>query len=180
MAILKNVELFYPRLDPKKPNSKFNKEQPTWEVQIRTRDKAVKNEWAALNLKPKTVEDDDGKVFYSVTLRKKSKKKDGEVNQPVKVIDGGLNDINPMSIGNGSIGNIRIFQYEYGDEGKIAEGQALYQDALSLIEDGGFSYENQQRLYRSILSFNSITDLLKKTQGQSDAARPTAQAAQGE
>ncbi len=67
-----------------------------------------------------------------------------------------------------------------GDEGKIAEGQALYQDALSLIEDGGFSYENQQRLYRSIISFNSITDLLKKTQGQSTAARLTAQAAQGE
>jgi len=120
MAILKNVELFYPRLDPKKPNAKFNKEQPTWEVQIRTRDKKVKAEWAALNLKPKTVEDNDGKVFYSVTLRKKSKKKDGEVNQPVKVIDGGLNDLNPMSIGNGSIGNVRIFQYEYGDEGKIA------------------------------------------------------------
>ena len=120
MAILKNVELFYPRLDPKKPNAKFNKEQPTWEVQIRTRDKKVKAEWTALNLKPKTVEDDDGKVFYSVTLRKKSKKKDGEANQPVKVIDGGLNDINPMSIGNGSVGNVRIFQYEYGDEGKIA------------------------------------------------------------
>jgi hypothetical protein len=120
MAILKNVELFYPRLDPKKPNARFNKEQPTWEVQIRTRDKKVKSEWAALNLKPKTVEDDDGKVFYSVTLRKKSKKKDGEANAPVKVIDGGLNDINPMSIGNGSIGNVRIFQYEYGDEKKIA------------------------------------------------------------
>jgi hypothetical protein len=67
-----------------------------------------------------------------------------------------------------------------GDDGKIAEGQTLYQDALSLIEDGGFSYENQQRLYRSILSFNSLTDLLKRTQGQSDAARLTAQAAQGE
>ena len=67
-----------------------------------------------------------------------------------------------------------------GDEGKIAEGQALYQDALSLIEDGGFSYENQQRLYRSIISFNSITDLLDRTQGQSAAARLTALAAQGE
>ena len=67
-----------------------------------------------------------------------------------------------------------------GDEGKIAEGQALYADALSLIEDGGFSYENQQRLYRSLISFNSITDLLKRTQGQSAAARLTAQAAQGE
>ena len=50
MAILKNVELFYPRLDPKKPNSKFNKENPTWEVQIRTRDKKVKAEWVKLNL----------------------------------------------------------------------------------------------------------------------------------
>lgn len=67
-----------------------------------------------------------------------------------------------------------------GDDAKIAEGQALYQDALSLIEDGGFSYENQQRLYRSIISFNSITDLLERTQGQSAAARLTAQAAQGE
>lgn len=119
MAILKNVELFYPRLDPKKPNAKFNKDQPTWEVQLRTRDKKVKAEWAKLNLKPKTVEDDDG-VFYSVSLRKKSKKKDGTPNQPVNVVDGGLNQINPMSIGNGSVGNVRIFQYEYGDEGKIA------------------------------------------------------------
>jgi len=67
-----------------------------------------------------------------------------------------------------------------GDDAKIAEGQALYQDALSLIEDGGFSYENQQRLYRSIISFNSMTDLLERTQGQSAAARLTAQAAQGE
>ena len=75
MAILKNVELFWAQLDPKRPNSKFNKEQPTWDVQIRTRDKKVKAEWVALNLKPKTVEDDDG-VFYSVTLRKKAKKKD--------------------------------------------------------------------------------------------------------
>jgi len=119
MAILKNVELFYPRLDPKKPNAKFNKEQPTWEVQLRTRDKKVKAEWAGLNLKPKTVEDDNG-VYYSVSLRKKSKKKDGADNQPVTVVDGGLNPISPMSIGNGSIGNVRIFQYEYGDEKKIA------------------------------------------------------------
>ena len=119
MAILKNVELFYPRLDPKKPNSKFNKENPTWEVQIRTRDKKVKAEWVKLNLKPKTVEDDSG-VFYSVTLRKKSKKKDGSDNEPVKVVNGSLEPINPMNIGNGSMGNIRLFQYEYGEEGKIA------------------------------------------------------------
>lgn len=120
MAILKNVELFYPRLDPKKPNDRFNKENPTWEVQIRTKDKKVANEWKELNLKPKLQEDAEGKTFYSVTLRKKSKKRDGSDNEPVKVVNGSLETINPMSIGNGSVGNIRIFQYEYGDEKKIA------------------------------------------------------------
>ena len=120
MAILKNVELFYPRLDPKKPNDKFNKENPTWEVQIRTKDKKVAAEWKDLNLKPKLQEDAEGKTFYSVTLRKKSKKKDGSDNEPVKVVNGSLEAINPMTIGNGSVGNIRIFQYEYGEEAKIA------------------------------------------------------------
>ena len=79
-----------------------------------------------------------------------------------------------------SFGDQAIELIATGDDGKIAEGEALYQDALSLIEGGGFSHENQQRLYRSLLSFNSITDLLEKTQGQSTAARLTAQAAQGE
>jgi hypothetical protein len=73
----------------------------------------------ALNLKPKTVEDDDG-VFYCVTLRKKSKKKDGSPNQPVTVVDGSLTAIEPSSIGNGSIGNVKIFQYEYPPDNKIA------------------------------------------------------------
>jgi hypothetical protein len=120
MAILKQVELFYPRLIPGKPNAKYNKEAPTWEVQIRTRDKKVSKQWADANLKPKLQEDADGKIFYSVTLRKKSKKADGTANQPVQVVNGSLEAIDPQSIGNGSIGNVRIFQYEYGDEKKIA------------------------------------------------------------
>lgn len=120
MAIIKSAELWYPRLDPKRPNSKYNKEQPTWEVQIRTRDKKVKAEWVSLNLNPKTNEDNDGKVFYSVTLRKKSKKKDGTPNEPVRVVNGSLEPIDPRSIGNGSVGNLKIFQYEYGEDKKIA------------------------------------------------------------
>ena len=67
-----------------------------------------------------------------------------------------------------------------GDPDKIAEGQALYNDAFNEVEDGGFSIENQTRLYRSLMNPNQITDLVKRTQGQSDAARITAQAAQGE
>jgi len=120
MAIIKNVELWYPRLDPKRPNNKFNKERPTWEVQIRTTDKKVKAEWTKLNLQPKTVDDDDKGIYYSVTLRKKSKKADGSENEPVRVVNGSLEAIDPRSIGNGSVGNVRVFQYEYGEDKKIA------------------------------------------------------------
>jgi hypothetical protein len=67
-----------------------------------------------------------------------------------------------------------------GDPDKIAEGQALYNDAFNAVEDGGFSIENQKSLYRSLTDLSQITDLLKRTQGQSAAARITAQAAQGE
>ena len=67
-----------------------------------------------------------------------------------------------------------------GDPDKIKEGRALYNDALNIIEDGGFSTENQRKLTRSILNIQTVVDLLKKTEGQSAAARITAKAAQGE
>ena len=67
-----------------------------------------------------------------------------------------------------------------GDPEKMAEGQRKYEDALSLIYDGGFSDKNQEKLISGILNINTITDMLKRTEGQSEAARLTAKAAQGE
>ena len=118
MAILKNVELFYSKLNPKKPNATFNAENPTWEVQIRTRDKKQQAEWKALNINVKTDEDENGKVFYKATLKKKSKKKDGSDNGPVSVVSGSLEKIDPDKIGNGSLANVRVFQYDYEVAGK--------------------------------------------------------------
>ena len=123
MAILKNVELYFAKLDPKRPNATFNTENPTWEVQIRTKDKKQAAEWKALNISVKPDEDSDGKIFYKATLKKKSKKKDkssGELvaNEPVQVVSGSLEKIDPSKIGNGSIANVRLFQYEYEMAGK--------------------------------------------------------------
>lgn len=67
-----------------------------------------------------------------------------------------------------------------GEPAKIKEGKEMYNDALNLIEDGGFSRENQHKLRSSIISMEKTVDLIKKTIGQSDAAKITAQAAQGE
>lgn len=119
MAIVENTEIWYPKLDPKRPNGRYNKENPTWELQIRTEDKDVKKAWEALGLRVKPIipDEEGAKPYYRVNLRKSSFKKSGEAAQPVEVVDGNLEPIDPRIIGNGSIGNVRIFQYEYPASG---------------------------------------------------------------
>lgn len=113
MPIVKDCELWFCKLDPKRPNNKFNKQNPTWECQIRTTDKTTKKSWEELQLPVKAVVPDEGAPYWRVNLRKKSVKEDGEHSSPIKVINGKLEGLDPNSIGNGSIGNVRVYQYEY-------------------------------------------------------------------
>lgn len=113
MAIVKDCEIWFLKADPKRPNAKFNAQNPTWECQIRTTSKEVKKTWEAMNLQVKAVVPDDGAPFYRVNLRKKSIKTDKEPASPVNVVNGKLEPLDPNTVGNGSIGNIRVFQYEY-------------------------------------------------------------------
>jgi hypothetical protein len=113
MPIIKDCELWFCKLDPKRPNNKFNKLNPTWECQIRTTDKAVKKIWEELELPVKAVVPDEGAPYFRVNLRKKSIKEDKENASPIKVVNGKLEELDPNSIGNGSVGNVRVFQYEY-------------------------------------------------------------------
>lgn len=126
MAILKNAEIWFAKLDPKYPNARMNKQNPTWELQLRTADLEQKKEWEALGLKPKLIvgkegEDNegepilnkDGKKQWRLNLKKKSLDKHGEPAKIVSVVNGHLEPLEPNTLGNGSIGNIRIYQYEY-------------------------------------------------------------------
>jgi hypothetical protein len=103
-------------LDPATPNSRFNKENPTWEVQIRTKDKAVAKSWKENNLRVTPDENDDG-VFYRANLKKKSKKRDGSPMVPVNVVAGDLSPVDAATVGNGSIANLSVFQYDYNVNG---------------------------------------------------------------
>lgn len=113
MTILKDCELWFCKLNPSRPNNRFNKDNPTWECQIRTKDKAVKKIWEENSLPVKAIVPDDGDPYFRVNLRKKSIKEDKQPASPIRVVNGKLDDIDPDSIGNGSVGNVRIFQYEY-------------------------------------------------------------------
>lgn len=126
MAILKNAEMWFAKLDPKHPNARMNKQNPTWELQLRTSNVEQKKEWENLGFKPKLIvgkegEENEGepiltpegKKQWRINLKKKSLNKDGEPAAPVKVVNGHLEEIEPNTLGNGSIGNVRIYQYEY-------------------------------------------------------------------
>jgi len=121
---IENAPLYFCKLDPKRPNAKFNRDNPTWEVQIRTTDKEQKKDWESKGLLVKVVvPDEDGvETYWRVNLRKKSIKNSGEAASPVVVVDGNLNPIDPNTIGNGSIGNVRVYQYEYPKKDKSGKG----------------------------------------------------------
>jgi hypothetical protein len=115
MPVLQNCEVWFVKADPKRPNKKFNPANPTWEVQIRTNDKAQVEDWKkhGLNVKPIIPDDDPTQMYWRVNLRKKSIKEDGQAASAVTVVDAKLRDLDPNIIGNGSIANVRIYQYTY-------------------------------------------------------------------
>lgn len=143
MAMLKNVELHWVKVDPASPVKNQDADKPDyWEVQVRTTDKAYAAAMIKENIKFKplkkivkddngeavtdelgevvreVVKDENGKPYFTVNLRKKVSKADGSAQTPVQLVAGDLSPINPKEMGNGSIANVRVFQYEYTYQGK--------------------------------------------------------------
>lgn len=105
-----NVELHWAKLDPENPVKPFDDIQ--WEAQIHTTDKAVADEWSKNYL---TVKEKDG--TYMVQLKRNAFKSDGKPNNPVGVVGRRLEPIDPNTIGNGSIANVKIYQFNYSQSG---------------------------------------------------------------
>ena len=82
--------------------------------------------WRECLLVPKKIipEDEDENpliddLYWRVNLKKKSIKSDGEPMPPVEIVDGNMDEVDGRTIGNGSIANVRVFQYDYeNDEGE--------------------------------------------------------------
>ena len=123
--ILKNVEINWARLDEENPDMGFTKDQPQWNLVAVTRDKDQAMEFKGMNLNVKTDEDDKG-IIYKVSLKKAAVKKDGSKNKPVPVVGGDLMPLADVTeIGNGSVGNVKIRQFEYNFNGREGIGTRL-------------------------------------------------------
>jgi len=110
------VELNWAKLD--KPVSPFGTLQ--WELQIATTDKAKAKELKDNHF---NVKEKDGK--FVVSLKRKAVKSDGTENTPVRVVDGSLKEIDSRTIGNGSVGNVIVFQYPYATMGREGIASSL-------------------------------------------------------
>ena len=112
--IVRDAELHWAKLV--RPVEPFGTLQ--WELQMRTRDKGVAEGWKKdfyLTVKPE--EDDDG-TYYKTNVKRKAIKKDGDQNSAPEVLDGNKKPIDGNVVGNGSVGNVMLFQYPYEMAGR--------------------------------------------------------------
>ena len=153
-----NVELNWAKLA--KPVNPFGTEQ--WEIQIATTDKAVADEWTKNHL---TVKQDkvDAKKF-TVSLKRKAIKRDGSSNGPVKVVDAAAQPLTEVSnIGNGSMGNVVVYQYPYETMGRKGIATSLTAVQITKME-----------VYTAAVEFEPVVDLASE---DSKAEAPAKEAA---
>lgn len=111
-----NVQLNWAKLD--KPVAPFGTSQ--WEIQAVTTDKKLANQLMKEHF---NVKEKDG--AFVIPLKRKELKKDGSANNPPQVVDAKLQPLDPKVIGNGSIGNIMVYQYNYDMMGRKGIGTML-------------------------------------------------------
>ena len=113
-VIIRDAELHWAKLV--KPVEPFGTLQ--WELQMRTADKDEAEKWKKeFYLTVKTEDGDDG-TYYKANVKRKAIKKDGDQNTPPDVLDGAKKPIDGSNVGNGSIGNVMLFQFPYEMQGR--------------------------------------------------------------
>jgi len=112
-VIVKDVELHWAKLET--PVDPFKTGERLWEVQIRTADEEVAKKWAKeyyINAK----KDDEG--FWKANVKRKELNGKGETNKAPDVLGRDKQPISSSNIGNGSIGDLKLFQYPYDVAGR--------------------------------------------------------------
>lgn len=104
-VIINNVILFWPKL-ARAVENQFN-----GEMQYEVQGRVPKKRRAEFEEFGKVKEQDDGTVSFN--FKKKAVKSDGTPAAKVSVVDEDGDEVNPMSIGNGTKANIRLLLNDY-------------------------------------------------------------------
>ena len=119
-----NVELNYPKLT--KAVSPFGVMQ--YELQIATMDPAEAEAWKANHLPVKPEIDKETKKptgKFTVSLKRKAQRQDGSDNGAPEVVDADALPMDASKLGNGSRGNVIIYQMYYKNAGREGISNSL-------------------------------------------------------
>lgn len=112
-SIIRDVTLNYVKVDPDNPTDPFGTLQ--WECQIVVPSNRAEELEGYGSVRP--VKDDPSRV--AINLKRKAVRKDGDANDPVGLVDGKKQPIDPkVKIGNGSKGNVKVYRREYDVAGR--------------------------------------------------------------
>ncbi len=112
-SIIRDVTLNYVKVDPENPTEPFGTLQ--WECQIVVPSERSEELSQYGTVKP--VKDDPSRV--AVNLKRKAVRKDGSSNDPVVLVDARKKPIESnIKIGNGSVGNVKVYRREYDVAGR--------------------------------------------------------------
>jgi hypothetical protein len=116
MPILNNVELWWVKVNPAKPERYEGKGPAKFSIQIRVKDKKTKESLEkefGFKFSPLEV---DEKIFYKTSISRYAyasgpdgKEDMTKPNKPVTVILGDGTPVDPDTVGNGSVGNVSFF-----------------------------------------------------------------------
>jgi hypothetical protein len=112
-SIIRDVTLNYVKVDPENPTDPFGTLQ--WECQIVVPSERASELEGYGSVRP--VKDDPSRI--AINLKRKAVRKDGDANDPVQLVDGKKQKIDPkIKVGNGSKGNVKVYRREYDVAGR--------------------------------------------------------------
>jgi len=131
MTIIKDATIFWLKADPNNPvkigDDNDGNPRMGWEVELRTEDKAEANRWrkeynATKHVKAVREDKDDEEsavLFYRWKFRRNQFKANGQESNPPEVLRGDTGEAfsDPKIVGNGSVGDVRIFTREFTHDG---------------------------------------------------------------
>jgi hypothetical protein len=137
MPIIRDVQLWFPRLAADRPEQYQNKGARRWKVQIRTTLKAEAERWKKEYGLKVTPEEGDKGIYYKATVTSRAfdpvEGSDGQIDNLEKprkspaVILGNGQPLDPYSIGNGSVGDVSfsLRTMDSGDRIRTLTGVAV-------------------------------------------------------
>jgi len=137
-ALIKGAELYFVKMDPKRPVLNYNETGFEWVVQVRTSDKKIAEEWSEnfhINVKYDQVDKKTGKVWHGGNISRMAWKKDSPENkfdppECLIVKDQVAQPLEPSTVGNGSIGTVKV-QLRTWTDGKKKSGTTC--DLLGIL-----------------------------------------------